>query len=133
MGRQGVWAVALVLCWGLGAWGAAGPTSPPEESWLNIQKPGRWEKPPVKFSHRVHPKPRIACEQCHHDMQRGRNLWHEGLPVEKCQACHGLIPKAGRLDVKNAFHRQCKGCHLARRKVRQPAGPVKCEGCHRRR
>jgi hypothetical protein len=132
MRRLGGWLVALTFFWGLGAWGTVGPTTPPDESWLNIQKP-EYEKPPVKFSHQRHPKPRIACEKCHHDYEGGRNLWREGQPVEKCQTCHGLTPKADLLDAKNAFHRQCKGCHLAKRKVRQPAGPIKCEGCHRRR
>ena len=133
MGWQGGWAFALVLVWGLLAWGSTGPTEPPGESWLNIHQPERREKPPVPFSHRRHPKSRVACEKCHHDIQNDRNLWKEGMPVEKCQACHDLVPKASRLDLKNAFHRQCKGCHLARRKVRQTAGPIKCEGCHRGR
>lgn len=122
--------MGVMLLWGLGAWATVGPTTPPDESWLKIQKLHR-EKPPVKFSHRRHPKPDIACEKCHHDYQEGRNLWREGQPVEKCQACHDLTPKADILDAKEAFHRQCKGCHLARRKVRQPAGPIKCKGCHR--
>jgi hypothetical protein len=132
MRRSGGWFLGFLLLWGLGAWAAVNPTTPPGESWLKIQKPNR-EKPPVKFSHRRHPKPGIACEKCHHDYQEGRNLWREGQPVEKCQACHDLTPKADVLDAKEAFHRQCKGCHLSRRKVRQPAGPIKCEGCHHSR
>lgn len=133
MGRKGGWVFALTLLWGLGAWGTTGPTEPPDESWLMIKQPWRQEKPLVKFSHRRHDKQGIACEQCHHDYQRGRNLWRQGQPVKKCQACHGLIARTGRPDVKNAFHRQCKGCHLALRKTRRPGGPVNCEGCHRRR
>ena len=130
MRRAGGWFLGFLLLWGLGAWATVGPTDPPDESWLKIEKPHR-EKPPIKFSHRRHPKPGIACEKCHHDYQESRNRWREGQPVEKCQACHELTPKAEVLDAKEAFHRQCKGCHLARRKVRQPAGPIKCEGCHR--
>jgi len=125
--------VLVALAWGLGAWAASGPTTPPDESWLKIHKPGRPEKPPVHFSHRRHSQAGIACDRCHHDYQGGRNRWREGLPVDKCQGCHKLFPQAGRLDVKNAFHRQCKGCHLARRKARRAAGPVTCEGCHGRR
>jgi hypothetical protein len=130
MGRAGAGLVAFMLLWGWGAWGTVGPITPLDESWLKLEKP-QPEKPPVRFSHLRHPKPGIACETCHHDYQEGRNLWREGQPVEKCQACHGLIPKAGVLDAQEAFHRQCKGCHLAKRKKRQPAGPIKCEGCHR--
>jgi Class III cytochrome C family len=131
MARIGGWLFALVWLSGLLAWGAGGPTEAPGDSWLAIQKPHR-EKPPVLFSHRRHPKSRIACEQCHHDYKGRRNLWREGLPVEKCQACHKLVAKRDLIDIQNAFHRQCKGCHLTRRKVRQPAGPIKCEGCHLR-
>ncbi len=130
MARRSGWFLAVALLWALGAWGAAGPTEPPDDGWLAIQKPRR-EKPPVRFSHRRHPKGVIACEGCHHDYQGKRNRWREGQPVQKCQACHGLKPQKGLLDAENAFHRQCKGCHLAKRKVRQPAGPIKCEGCHR--
>lgn len=133
MRGMGGWVVAvLVLAWGLGAWAAGKPTEAPDESWLSIQKP-RHEKPPVRFSHERHPKSRMACEQCHHDYKGGRrNLWREGQPVEKCQACHKLTAKRGLIDIQEAFHRQCKGCHLAKRKVRQSAGPIKCEGCHSR-
>uniref|UniRef100_A0A7V4G7Y7 Class III cytochrome C domain-containing protein n=1 Tax=Desulfobacca acetoxidans TaxID=60893 RepID=A0A7V4G7Y7_9BACT len=124
---------ALLLLWGLGAWGATGPQTPPPESLLSLFGPGRGEKPPVVFSHERHPKPRLACEQCHHDYQGRRNLWREGQPVKKCSACHGLRPQARRLDLKTAFHRQCKGCHLALRRERRAGGPVNCDGCHRRR
>jgi hypothetical protein len=130
MGRTRIGAAALALLWGLGAWGTDGLLVPPEETWLRIQKPGLPEKPAVRFSHGQHPKNRIACEICHHDYQRGRNLWKEGQPVKKCQSCHGLVPQAGRLDIKNAFHRQCKGCHLHRRKAKQAGGPINCQGCH---
>jgi hypothetical protein len=129
MRRAGVGLLAVML-WCLGAWATVGPRTPPDESWLRIQKL-QHEKPPVRFSHLRHPKPGIACEVCHHDYHGGRNLWREGQPVEKCQDCHGLNPKAGVLDAKDAFHKQCKGCHLSKRKVRQPAGPIKCDGCHR--
>lgn len=130
MGRLSHGVIALTLLWALCAWGATGPTKPPDESWLSLQKPHRG-KPPVLFSHRRHPQSRIACEQCHHDVKNGRNVWREGLPVEKCQACHHILAHRNVIDAQNAFHRQCKGCHLAQRKRRQWAGPIKCEGCHR--
>ncbi|MGQ9688347.1 MAG: cytochrome c3 family protein [Desulfobaccales bacterium] len=132
MGRRGGWLLAVMLLWGLAAWGAGAPTEPPEESWLSLSKPNR-EKPPVRFSHRRHPKAVMACETCHHRYEGKRNRWREGQPVEKCQTCHRLQPEKGLLDAQNAFHQQCKGCHLARRKLRQPAGPITCEGCHQPR
>jgi hypothetical protein len=104
-----------MLPWGLGAWATVGLTDPPEESWLKPQKTQR-EKPPVKFSHRRHPKPNITCKECHHDYQEGRNLWQEGQSVEKCQACHELTPKADVLEAKEAFHRQGKGCQCGSRR-----------------
>jgi hypothetical protein len=106
-------------------------TKPPETSLLSIPAPGSRRKPPVMFSHRVHETRRVACTQCHHDYQGRRNLWREGLPVDKCQACHGPRPAPRRLDLKNAFHRQCKGCHLRLGQQGRPGGPIECQGCHR--
>jgi hypothetical protein len=106
-------------------------TQPPATSLLRIPATGSRSKPPVKFSHRLHKDRRVACTQCHHEYQGRRNVWHEGLPVEKCRACHGLKPASRRPDLKNAFHRQCKGCHLRRRQQGRPAGPIKCQNCHR--
>jgi hypothetical protein len=106
-------------------------TEPPATSLLRIPVTGSRRKPPVKFSHRVHEARRVACTQCHHDYQGRRNVWHEGQPVEKCQACHGLRPEARRPDLKNAHHRRCKGCHLRVRQQGQQAGPIECQGCHR--
>jgi hypothetical protein len=106
-------------------------TEPPATSLLKIPVAGLRHKPPVKFSHRVHEARRVACDQCHHDYQGRRNVWHEGQPVSKCQACHGPRPEVRRLDVKNAFHRQCKGCHLRLRQQGRQAGPIECQGCHR--
>jgi hypothetical protein len=106
-------------------------TEPPATSLLRIPVTGSRRKPPVQFSHRVHEARRVACTQCHHDYQGRRNIWHEGQPVEKCRACHGLRPEARRPDLKNAHHRQCKGCHLRVRQQGQQAGPIECQGCHR--
>jgi len=117
----------------MGIMGAQGGslTEAPAVSILKIPVAGARRKPPVKFSHQVHQAQRVACTQCHHDYQGRRNLWHEGLPVAKCQTCHGLRPEARRLDVKNAYHRQCKGCHLRLRQQGRQAGPIECQTCHR--
>jgi hypothetical protein len=131
MKRLGVGVFALALLWVFLAWEAVGSTHPPDQRLLSIVKPYH-EKPPVLFSHLCHAKLRIACEQCHHDYSGGRNFWHEGQPAGKCQSCHRLIARRGLLDARDAFHRQCKGCHLSRRKLRQSSGPIQCEGCHRR-
>ena len=114
----------------LGAHGGS-LTEAPAISLLKVAIPGARPKPPVQFSHRVHEARGVACTQCHHDYQGRRNVWQKGQPVAKCQACHGLRPEARRLDVKNAYHRQCKGCHLRLRQQRRQAGPITCQGCHR--
>jgi hypothetical protein len=114
----------------LGAHGAY-LTEPQATSILKIPVTGGSRKPPVKFSHRVHKAQGVACTQCHHDYQGKRNVWHQGLPVKKCQACHSLRPAARRPDLKNAFHSQCKRCHLKRQQQGLRAGPIKCQFCHR--
>ena len=125
--------VAGLILGVMGILGAQGGslTQAPADSLLKIPVAGSRPKPPVKFSHRVHEARRVACAQCHHDYQGRRNVWHEGQPVAKCQACHGLRPEARRLDVKNAYHRQCKGCHLRLRQQGRQAGPIECQACHR--
>jgi hypothetical protein len=120
----------LGLVAGLGARSGL-PTEPPATSVLNITVRGSKRKPPVTFSHRIHEAHRVACTRCHHDYQGRRNLWREGLPVEKCGACHGLRPTARRLDLKNAYHQQCKGCHLKLKQEGRRSGPIKCQECHR--
>ena len=114
----------------LGAHGGA-LTEAPATTLLKIPVAGSRHKPPVKFSHRVHEARGVACVHCHHEYRGRRNVWHEGQPVSKCQTCHGLTPEGRRLDVKNAYHRQCKGCHLRLQQQRRQAGPIECQGCHR--
>jgi hypothetical protein len=124
--------VAGLILGVMGILGAQGGslTQAPAVSLLKIPVAGSRSKPPVQFSHRVHEARRVACTQCHHDYQGRRNLWREGQPVAKCQTCHGLRPEARRLDVKNAFHRQCKGCHLRLRQQGRQGGPIECQACH---
>jgi len=106
------------------------PTVPPAEGLLQIQIPDGNRKPPVPFSHKVHEAQKVACTQCHHDYQGRRNVWRQGQPVQPCRACHGLRSTARTLDLKDAFHRQCKGCHLQLRQRGRLAGPITCQGCH---
>ena len=125
--------VAGLILGVMGVWGAqAGSlTEPPAISLLRIPVTGLRHKPPVQFSHRGHEARRVACTQCHHEYQGRRNVWHEGQPVQKCRACHGLRPEARPPDLKNAYHRRCKGCHLRFKQQGRPAGPIECQGCHR--
>jgi hypothetical protein len=108
-----------------------GPTVPNPATTLQSNKFQPRTKGPVLFRHQPHEAARLACSACHHDYTGGRNVWRQGLPVSKCEACHLVQPRAGRLDLKNAFHRQCKGCHLKLRQQGGQAGPIKCQECHR--
>lgn len=107
-----------------------GPTTPQPVSRLDSRSFSPREKGPVLFRHRPHEKAAIACTACHHDYVRKRNVWRQGLPVASCEECHTVRPRPGLLDLKNALHRQCKGCHLKLRQQGRRAGPVRCEGCH---
>lgn len=120
----------------LGIWGVLGAQAasryePPETSVLSIPIRGARQKPPVWFSHRRHQERQVACVQCHHEYQGRRNVWRQGQPVKLCGECHGSHPQMSRPDLKNAFHRQCKGCHLKLRQQGRRAGPVECRDCHR--
>jgi hypothetical protein len=105
-------------------------TEPPAVSLLKMRVPRGNRKPPVQFSHKVHETRRVACTQCHYDYRNGRNVWHQGQPVQPCRACHALRRKARTPDLKDAFHRQCKGCHLQLKQRGRLAGPITCRGCH---
>ncbi len=122
--------VALGVAGVLGA--ESGRITPSDTGWLAITLKKQREKPPVWFSHRLHEEQRITCTQCHHQYQGRRNVWRQGQPVQKCESCHGLYWQDNRLDIKNAYHRQCKGCHVKLRQQKRRAGPIHCQECHRR-
>lgn len=110
---------------------ALGPTTPKPVSPLASGRFQLRTAGPVLFRHQPHEAAGLSCTACHHNYVRGRNIWREGQPVPSCESCHQVQPQAGRLDLKNAFHRQCKGCHLNLRKNGRAAGPIKCQECHR--
>lgn len=129
------WPCLLVLILSAG-WGALAahadlPVDPPAQSLIHSPILRPTQRPPVPFSHARHERTKVACTACHHDYQGRRNIWRQGQPVQKCEACHFAAPRARRLDLKNAFHRQCKTCHSQRRTAGRPAGPLKCTECHR--
>jgi hypothetical protein len=97
-------------------------------------------KPPVKFPHEKHAvEYKIACTECHHIYKDGKNVWKEGDKVQPCFTCHPadraeakeLSKKEGVriLDLKNAFHKNCKDCHKKADKEGKKA-PTKCNECH---
>jgi hypothetical protein len=97
---------------------------------LDHKELGPHQRPLVHFDHEQHSN-KIECQHCHHDYdQYGNNRGGEGRP---CADCHN--PGAGKttLGLKDAFHAQCKSCHLNAREAGRPSGPIMCGECHKRR
>jgi hypothetical protein len=82
---------------------------------------------PVKFPHLVHVEDYgIECTECHHNYKDGENIWEEGDPVKKCDACHNPNRKQGKVPrLVFAFHFNCKKCH-----TENESGPRECQACH---
>jgi hypothetical protein len=105
-----------------------------------------WEehsKSAVTLTHKKHATEYgVACSECHHKYEDGKNVWKEGDPVQKCQECHTdptikgekqLPPAQQKLNLKLAFHNNCQGCH---RKLKMQDRekyadiPTTCAQCH---
>ena len=68
----------------------------------------------VTFPHQAHQATVADCTTCH----------HKGVEAGACSACHGVDPAAPK--AKDAFHKQCKGCH------QEKGGPTGCKDCHKK-
>jgi hypothetical protein len=70
------------------------------------------------FAHRRHAQEfRIACGECHHVYENGKNIWNEGMPIQKCSECHDA-PWKGQKNLVTSFqlrifldHPSCARCH----------------------
>jgi hypothetical protein len=130
-----------VIFLALGPLGAADKIEAPEFVILNTKGFKRDKKGPVKLSHIKHQteyinekgeKP-IACTECHHDYQDGKNVWKEGQPVKKCHECHDPNKSDGKKKkLQLAMHADCKTCHktLVKEKKVKKAPFKKCNDCH---
>jgi hypothetical protein len=111
--------------------GALTAADVPEEVSIENEGYKSDKKGPVPLSHKKHvDEYGVACTECHHDYQDGKNVWKEGDPVKKCAECHPMETKeaksAGVDKLKNAYHKNCKNCHKEKGK-----GPFKkCTECH---
>lgn len=106
--------LAAVLAVALGF--GPGMAAPPDKVVLKeIQK----MKAPVAFDHKAHGAKVKSCQECHHKDAAGKE--------QKCSTadCHGAKADGKKVDLKEAFHKQCKDCHKAGKK-----GPTKCDECH---
>ncbi len=70
------------------------------------------------FEHHKH-QGHMKCNECHH-----KN--HEGETPKACHSCHHK-KKGDAPAIKDAYHKNCKGCHKKGKK-----GPTKCNDCHKR-
>lgn len=90
------------------------------------------KKGPVTFNHVKHNKEyKIACIQCHHLYQDGKNLWKEGDRADKCVVCHDPSEEKDKATkLQNAFHKNCRDCHKEVSKEGKESPYIKCADCH---
>lgn len=79
----------------------------------------------VTFAHKKHAETlKIDCLKCHH-------TWKKGETSGKlCLDCHKAKAEGKTPSAKEAFHKDCKGCHDEAKKANKPAGPTGCTQCH---
>lgn len=65
------------------------------------------------------------CNECHHVYEDGEKLEYESSEDLRCADCHELGAVGSQPSLRKAFHDNCMGCHLERKK-----GPVLCGECH---
>jgi hypothetical protein len=98
----------------------------------------------VTFPHDLHVGD-FECLACHHDYKDGRNILDDKKLVDdnpdiRCAACHNAN---SNIDLKEAYHLQCMGCHRQFRiheycevcskivwLVGSAPGPELCGECH---
>ena len=79
----------------------------------------------VTFTHKQHAETlKIDCVKCHHN-------WKQGETSGKlCKECHKAKAEGKTISAKDAYHKDCKGCHDEAKKAKKPAGPTGCTQCH---
>ena len=106
----------------------------PDEIMIENQGYKKDKKGPVKFHHKKHHADyKVACTDCHHHYEKGKNVWKEGDPVKKCSECHNPLKKQGKVKkLQNAYHKNCKTCHkkLVKAGESDKAPFKKCNQCH---
>ena len=87
---------------------------------------------PVAFPHELH-MDLYDCLAYHHDYDSsGHNVidpgdLYPGSPSVRCASCHDINHK---INLEEAFHRQCIGCHVDTDEIGRPGGPIFCGECH---
>ncbi len=84
----------------------------------------RKSKPPVLFGHKAHAdEVRGNCKVCHHKDEAGRER------ACSFRNCHGARAEGKKVELKEAFHKNCKDCH---KKNTRKKAPTKCNDCHKK-
>jgi len=79
----------------------------------------------VKFTHKKHAETlKIDCLKCHHTWKKGETSG------KMCKDCHKAKLEGKAISAKDAYHKDCKGCHEEAKKANKPAGPTGCTQCH---
>ncbi|MDO9264550.1 MAG: cytochrome c3 family protein [Desulfosalsimonadaceae bacterium] len=86
-------------------------------------------RPSVAFYHDAHnEKAGIDdCSICHHAYADGEKQEDDDSVGMECSECHFKKDGNNPLNLIQAYHGQCTGCHAYRK-----AGPVMCGECHKR-
>ena len=94
----------------------------------------RRQRPSVNFLDTFHDghMVNLNCLDCHHRYEDGENVLEEadlygGGDEIRCASCH--YPGSG-LDLMDAYHRLCIGCHDRESRGGTVNGPVLCGECH---
>jgi hypothetical protein len=87
----------------------------------------------VTFSHKKHierirpiafNKMKYECTECHH-------TWNKGEITGKlCEDCHKVKAEGKIISAKDAYHKDCIGCHEKAKKASKLTGPTGCTQCH---
>jgi len=135
--KRGIVSLILVALTGLLfiTVGALTATDVPDDVKIENEGYKKDKKGPVKLTHEKHSAEyKVACTECHHDYQDGKNVWKEGEPVKKCSACHNPLKKVGKVGkLQLSYHKNCKDCHKAVAKEGKKAPFKKCKECHQKK
>lgn len=83
---------------------------------------------PARFVHDDHNEKAGLddCARCHHVYdENGRLDETDSSEGQPCSECHAAVDQESQPGLRKAFHRMCRGCHLA-----EGNGPVVCAQCH---
>jgi hypothetical protein len=107
--------------------------APPDEVMINNQGYESKQKGPVRLSHSKHIEEyKVACTQCHHEYEEGKNVWEKGDLAKKCADCHSPLKEEGVVlnRLKTVYHKQCCNCHIQVNAQGKEAPFEKCTECH---